>query len=63
MKKIVLFALLLLVPTVSYAQPAIMFESETHDFGTLKGVEVLEHTFDFTNAGDQELIIKQVSAS
>lgn len=41
----------------------IEFESDTHDFGTVDAGPVLTHKFRFTNTGDSELIIRNVSAS
>lgn len=36
---------------------------ETYDFGTLKEGPVAEHVFEFTNAGNEPLIIQNASAS
>lgn len=63
MKTFVMAFLLFIIPAVSYAQPAIVFKAETHDFGTVTAGDVIEHTFDFTNAGDKELIIQKVGHS
>jgi len=62
MKKIMILAFLFLLPAVSYAQPSIAFDSENYDFGTVQG-DVIEHTFDFTNAGDKELTIEKLIPS
>jgi hypothetical protein len=62
MKKMILLAFLFLLPAISYAQPSIVFDAESYDFGTVQG-EAMEHTFDFQNMGDEELIIKKLSAS
>jgi hypothetical protein len=62
MKKFILLAFLFLLPAVSYAQPSIVFDSENYDFGTVQG-DSIEHTFDFKNAGDQELIIGKLVPS
>lgn len=62
MKKLVLI-LFLLLPVVSYAQPSIVFESETYDFGQVQqGVE-LEHVFEFENAGTEDLLIEKLAPS
>ncbi|HZH55428.1 MAG TPA: DUF1573 domain-containing protein [Sphingobacteriaceae bacterium] len=37
--------------------------ADTYDFGVVTEGEVVEHTFVFTNSGDQPLILNQVSAS
>ncbi|MGB5980354.1 MAG: DUF1573 domain-containing protein [Cyclobacteriaceae bacterium] len=43
--------------------PAISFEKEEHDFGTINEGDVVEHTFAFTNTGEKPLIISNASAS
>lgn len=62
MRKIILLIFLFLLPSVSYAQPSIVFDSENYDFGTVQG-DSIEHTFDFTNAGDKELTIGKLVPS
>lgn len=62
MKKFILI-LLLLAPSLVYAQPSITFQNEIHDFGeVLQGAE-LEHTFEFSNSGTEDLEISKVSTS
>jgi len=61
MKKIIL--ILLLFPTVAWAQPALEFTTEKHDFGNVIQGTQLEYTFEFINAGSDELIIKEVNTS
>jgi hypothetical protein len=61
MKKIIL--MLLLFPTFAWAQPAIEFTTEKHDFGNVIQGAQLEYTFEFINAGSDELIIKEVNTS
>ncbi|MBI5639826.1 MAG: DUF1573 domain-containing protein [Nitrospirae bacterium] len=65
MKKIILsvFCLLLLLPVPSHALPAISFVETVHDFGTLGEAEKVEHIFEFTNSGDQDLVIERISSS
>lgn len=64
MKKLLLILVFLFfLPAVSYAQPSIVFDAETHDFGTVTKGNVLEHTFAVTNAGDEELIIEKLIPS
>lgn len=63
MKKIFLLAFLFLFPAISYSQPSIVFDKERHDFGTVAQGDIIEHTFDFTNAGDEELIIEKLVPS
>jgi len=47
---------------VAYAQPAIVFDSERYNFGTVSELS-LEHTFDFMNTGYEDLVIKSVTPS
>ena len=61
MKKMILSAFLFLLPAISYAQPSIVFDAVSYDFGTVQG-EAIEHTFDFQNTGDKELVIEKLSA-
>lgn len=63
MKKILLFTLFLLFPALAYAQPSIVFDAEEYDFGTVEKGNAMEHTFDFANAGDEELIIEKLVPS
>jgi len=64
MKRIIfLMTIILLFPALSYAQPSAVFDSEEHDFGTLAPVDAIEHVFEFTNTGDQDLIIQKLSSS
>jgi hypothetical protein len=63
MKRIILIALFLLFPLLAYAQPSIVFDAETYDFGPVSDVDTIEHIFEFANKGDTELIIDKVVAS
>ena len=63
MKRIILTVLFLLFPLLAYAQPSIVFDAETYDFGPVSDVDTIEHIFEFTNTGDKELIIEKVVAS
>ena len=62
MRKIVIIMILLLLPTVAFAQPAIIFDADTHDFGVVRGDEPLKHTFEVRNGGTEDLIIKRLDA-
>ena len=61
--KRVLFILIALFPAVAWAQPAINFHTEKHDFGNVKQGDQLEYTFDFSNAGTEELVILKIHTS
>ena len=64
MKKIIyLMTIILLLPVLSYAQPSLTFDSEEHDFGTVAPVDTIEHVFEVTNTGDQDLVIEKLSSS
>lgn len=63
MRKIFLLAFLFLLPATSYSQPSIVFNTESYDFGTVAQSDTIEHTFDFTNKGNEELIIKKLVPS
>jgi hypothetical protein len=73
--RIVLAALLWQVPMLLHAQavdqtpvdepantPKIVFESLTHDFGTVQPNTPLTHSFVFTNQGTAPLLIEKVKA-
>lgn len=63
MKRLFLLAFLFLFPAVSYSQPSIVFDTVNHDFGTVTQNDIIEYTFDFTNAGDEDLIIEKLVPS
>ncbi len=63
MKKVFLLAFLFLFPAISYSQPSIVFDTMNHDFGTVTQNDIIEHTFNFTNAGDEELVIEKLVPS
>lgn len=54
---------LLLIASSSYAQPAISFSQLNYDFATIWQEDQVEHVFEFTNTGDQELVIDKLHAS
>ena len=60
MRKIII--ILLLFPTIALAQPTITFDTETHDFGIVRGDEPLKHTFEVRNQGTEDLLIKRLDA-
>ena len=44
--------------------PEMTFEAKTHDFGTIKEVDgPVTHIFEFTNTGNEPLVIINVNAS
>jgi len=52
-----------LLPVISYAQPVIEFDSESYDAGTATQGDIIEHSFEFTNKGDEDLVIEKVTSS
>jgi hypothetical protein len=62
---ILLFALAAgsLFPAVVHAGPSIRFDSEVHDFGTVREGEVLECSFELSNTGDEDLMISGLTPS
>jgi hypothetical protein len=62
MKKTI-FLLVLLLPALAYAEPAIKFDAEQHDFGQVKQGDLLEFAFQFSNGGTDDLSIKRITGS
>jgi hypothetical protein len=57
------FVLLVWFPAMVWAAPAIEFQTEKHDFGSvIQGVQ-LEYHFEFSNRGTDDLIIDSVNTS
>jgi hypothetical protein len=63
MRSLVILFCVLLFPVISYAQPMIVFDAETKDYGKVTAGELIEQVFDVRNAGDQELIIEKLVPS
>lgn len=63
MKRAVFLLVLWLTSPVYAGSSAIDFVSETHDFGHVTQGELLEHVFEFTNAGTAELVIERIETS
>jgi len=61
MKKLTIL-LLLILPAIAMAQPSISFDAESHDFGIVNGERSLSHTFQVTNSGTEELVIRKLEA-
>jgi len=55
--------LLLILPVLSSAAPAIRFNEVRHDFGSVGQHDRIEYVFEFTNTGDQPLVIEKLTAS
>jgi len=63
MKKIFLLVFLFIFPAISYCQPSIVFDTESYDFGTVNKGNPIEHNFNFTNNGDENLTIEKLVPS
>ena len=64
MYKILLTVCLLLsLPGLSHAAPAIHFDEVKHDFGSVGQHDRIEYVFEFSNTGDQALVIEKLTAS
>lgn len=58
----IMFVLSFIIPIA--AQPIITFENLNHNFGDIKEEKgIVEHSFTFTNTGDDTLQITKVKAS
>ena len=62
MKKII-FVLVAFFPALAWAEPAITFHTEKHDFGSVRQGDRLEYTFEFSNTGTNDLVIENVNTS
>lgn len=76
MKKYAILGILLLFVSVAFAQeakveppvikadgPILTLDKNTHDFGDIYQGDVVEHTFKFTNTGNQPLLITNIQTS
>lgn len=72
MKKMLMIAALLVSVVAAYAQspttastngPVLTWDKSTHDFGNMVQGDVVEHTFKFTNTGNEPLVITNVQVS
>jgi len=60
--RILIFAVVVLIPATALAQPQIAFDGETYDFGIVAANSVLEHVFELRNSGSEDLIIRRIEA-
>jgi hypothetical protein len=72
MKKIMMIAALVVATIAVSAQstttaskngPVLTWDKSTHDFGNMVNGDVAEHTFKFTNTGNEPLVITNVQVS
>ncbi|GBE37224.1 hypothetical protein BMS3Bbin07_01384 [bacterium BMS3Bbin07] len=60
---VILFFPLLSAVQGAFAEPSILFEDKTFDFGDVSQGDLLEHAFVFSNDGADILVIEKVTAS
>jgi hypothetical protein len=53
----------LVLPNIAFAQPSIVFDELSHDFGEVEQGEQLEYAFVFWNEGTEELVIEELKPS
>jgi hypothetical protein len=53
----------LLSQAISYAQPVARFVQVDQDFGAVADQDMVQHVFEFSNAGDGDLLIEKVVAT
>ena len=69
MKRVLLLILTIALVSTGFSQeekiegPAIAWEKESFDFGDIIQGEKVEHTFKFTNTGNQPLIITNIQVT
>jgi|WetSurSiteA1Bulk_404760.scaffolds.fasta_scaffold00825_7 hypothetical protein len=63
MKKIIMLMLFCLLPSLAYAQPSLVLDKETHDFGTIQPTESISFDFEFANNGTEDLVIDKLVPS
>lgn len=72
MKRVLMIAILLVSASAVFGQaagaakqsgPVLTWDKSTHDFGNIVQGDVVEHTFKFTNTGNEPLIITNVQVS
>ncbi|MCL1867996.1 MAG: DUF1573 domain-containing protein [Paludibacter sp.] len=64
MKKISILFAFAVIAAVAAAQPAITFTETTHDFGDVYVTDgQVSYVFEFTNTGNETLVISKVNAS
>ena len=52
-----------LTQSLSYAQPVTRFTQVDYDFGNISEGDKTEHVFEFSNAGDTDLLVEKVVAT
>jgi len=55
--------LLVSIPALSYTQPTIHFNEVGHDFGKVLQEDRIAYVFEFSNTGNEPLIIEKLASS
>jgi HYDIN/CFA65/VesB-like, Ig-like domain len=61
--KAAVIILFLLLPAIASGEPVIVFDDPVHDFGSVKEGDILQHTFQVSNSGTDDLLIEKVITS
>ncbi len=56
-------AFIFLAPSLSHAQPDALFPEVDHDFGTVAHLDTVQHDFEVSNTGNEDLIIEKLVTS
>lgn len=59
----ILIAFSLALPVLAHAAPKIVFDKESHDYGVVRYGKMAEAKFEFTNKGDETLVIEKLRSS
>lgn len=63
MRIILILLCVILFPAILHAQPSIVFDAETKDYGIVTAGNLIEQVFEARNTGDEELIIEKLIPS
>ena len=62
-RTLLIVLLLLSLPALSYSQPAVHFNELRHDFGKVVQADSIAYVFEFSNTGNEPLIIEKLTSS
>jgi Protein of unknown function (DUF1573) len=57
----IILLFMFLIPASAWCEPTIAFQTENHNFGTVRPGDKLEFVFEFSNAGTDQLVVSRVS--
>jgi hypothetical protein len=61
--KILILMGVIFLPILAWAQPSIMVEADSYDFGVVKQGAQLEYSFQFSNTGTEDLVVEKLIPS